>query len=106
MLESFHDGDLPASRGYLDDGGGQVMVTAVKCHEDTPRDLVVRAVETTGRAATVTLDIPLAGIRLTADFGPSQIRTFRIPRDNPLHAMETDLVEMGLRKGAFTVERT
>ncbi|MBE1584441.1 alpha-mannosidase [Nonomuraea angiospora] len=104
MLESFHDGPLPAARGYLDDGGGQVMVTAVKLHEDTPRDLVVRAVETTGRAALATLDLPLARIRLTADFGPGQIRTFRIPLDDPLSAVETDLVELGVRKGACTVE--
>ncbi|MEQ4722748.1 glycoside hydrolase family 38 C-terminal domain-containing protein [Nonomuraea sp. B19D2] len=104
MLESFHDGTLPAARGHLDDGGGQVMVTAVKLHEDTPRDLVVRAVESTGRAALATLDIPLARIRLTADFGPNQIRTFRIPLDDPLSAVETDLVELGVRKGACTVE--
>ncbi|MGN9842325.1 hypothetical protein ACTMTI_29805 [Nonomuraea sp. H19] len=104
MLESFHRGTLPAACGYLDDGGGQVMVTAVKRHEDAPRDLVVRAVETTGRAAVATLDLPLAGIRLTADFGPSQIRTFRIPLDDPLSVVETDLVELGTRKGAFTVE--
>ncbi|MBF8189318.1 alpha-mannosidase [Nonomuraea sp. K274] len=105
MLESFHDGTLPPAGGYLDDGGGQVMVTAVKLHEDAPRDLVVRAVESTGRAATAaTLDIPLAGVRLTADFGPSQIRTFRIPLDDPLSALETDLVELGTRKGAFSVE--
>ncbi|WP_211267205.1 alpha-mannosidase [Nonomuraea candida] len=104
MLESCHDGPLPAARGYLDDGGGQVMVTAVKLHEDTPRDLVVRAVETTGRAGVATLRIPMAGIRLTADFGPSQIRTFRIPLDDPLAAVETDLLELAVRRGAFTVE--
>ncbi|RVX42811.1 alpha-mannosidase [Nonomuraea polychroma] len=104
MLESFHDGALPAARGYLDDGGGQIMVTAVKAHEDAPRDLVVRAVESTGRAGVATLDIPLARVRLTADFGPSQIRTFRIPLDDPLSAVETDLVELTTRKGAFTVE--
>ncbi|WP_220449112.1 alpha-mannosidase, partial [Nonomuraea mesophila] len=104
MLESFHDGTLPPARGYLDDGGGQVMVTAVKLHEDSPRDLVVRAVESTGRAAVATLDVPLAGVRLTADFGPSQIRTFRIPLDDPHSAVETDLLEFGTRKGAFTVE--
>ncbi|HEX4811404.1 MAG TPA: glycoside hydrolase family 38 C-terminal domain-containing protein [Nonomuraea sp.] len=103
MLESFHDGPLPGARGFVDDGGGQVMVTAVKLHEDAPRDLVVRAVETTGAAAVATLDVPLAGVRLTADFGPSQIRTFRIPLDDPFAAVETDLVELNTRKGAFTV---
>lgn len=104
MLESFHDGPLPGSRGYLDDGGGQVMVTAVKLHEDAPGDLVVRAVESTGAAAVATLNIPMVSIRLTADFGPSQIRTFRIPLADPLSAVETDLIELNERKGAFTVE--
>jgi alpha-mannosidase len=108
MPESFHDGDLPARRGHLDDGAGPVMVTAVKCHEDHPRDLVVRAVETEGRPATVTLDVPMAGVRITAGFGPSQIRTFRIPLDRPLDTVETDLIEAdlppGRRGGPFTVE--
>ncbi|WP_205315666.1 alpha-mannosidase, partial [Nonomuraea lactucae] len=104
MLESFHDGPLPPARGFVDDGAGQVMVTAVKCHEDLPGDLVVRAVETTGRAATLSLDLALAGVRLTADFGPSQIRTFRVPLENPLAAVETDLIEMNVRRGAFTVD--
>ncbi|WP_217708517.1 alpha-mannosidase [Nonomuraea rhodomycinica] len=104
MLESFHDGCLPPERAFVDDGGGQVMVTAVKCHEDEPGDLVVRAVETHGRAVTATLDVPLAGVRITAAFGPCQIRTFRIPRADPLAAVETDLLELGARKGALTVE--
>ncbi|SDH52760.1 alpha-mannosidase [Nonomuraea jiangxiensis] len=104
MQESFHDGPLPALRGYVDDGGDQVMVTAVKCHEDRPGDLVVRAVETTGEAAVATLRVPLAGVVLTAEFGPSQIRTFRIPLDDPLAATETDLLELDTRRGAFTVE--
>jgi alpha-mannosidase len=104
MLESFHDGPLPPECGFADDGGGQVMVTAVKCHEDVPGDLVVRAVETTGRAGTLTLDLALAGVRLTAEFGPCQIRTFRIPLDDPRAAVETDLTELNVRRGAFTVD--
>ena len=56
MLESFHPGSLPPQHSYVSDGGGQLMVTAVKGSEDgTSRipDLLVRAVETTGRPALI-----------------------------------------------------
>lgn len=104
MQEGSHDGHLPATCSYVCDGGGQVMVTAVKCHEDAPDDLVVRAVETTGRAGALVLDLPLGGVRLHADFGPSQIRTFRIPLAHPLAAVETDLIEVDLPGRRFHVE--
>jgi alpha-mannosidase len=98
MLESFHGGRLPASRSYLHDGGGQVMVTAVKAHEEQSADggapdIVVRAVETWGRPGTATIDIPLAGVRMTTDFGPGQIRTFRIPASDPTAVVEVNLLE-------------
>ena len=54
MLESFHAGPLPAEQSFVDDGGGPVMVTAVKGSEDEidgRTDLIVRAVETSVRAA-------------------------------------------------------
>ena len=50
MLESFHDGTLPAESSFADDGAGQVMITAFKGSEDPGpdgADLIVRAVETT-----------------------------------------------------------
>jgi alpha-mannosidase len=94
MLESFHRGRLPRSRSYLGDGGGDVMVTAVKTHEDGP-DLIVRAVETTGRAATARIDAPLLGRSFSAEFGPHQIRTFRLPAGGgPIR--EVDLIEWDL----------
>jgi alpha-mannosidase len=94
MLESFHRGPLPPRQSYLSDGGGQVMVTAVKGAEDggARPDLIVRAVETFGRPARVPIEIPLLGRSLTADFGPHQIRTFRIPLDGG-EIREVDLIE-------------
>lgn len=94
MLESFHRGALPASQSYVADGGGPVMVTAVKAHEDGD-DLIVRAVETTGSAGETTIAIPLAGRSVTAAFGPHQIRTFRVPLDGG-EVRETDLIEWDL----------
>jgi alpha-mannosidase len=107
QLESFHEGTLPSSLSFLSDGGGQVMVTAVKGSEDAAdrpggADLIVRAVETTGAPARVTLDLPIAGRTLDLEFGPSQIRTFRIPADPGADPVEVDLVEWPLdgREGA------
>lgn len=98
MLESFHSGSLPARDGYATDGGGQVMVTAVKGSEDGPAqgpDLIVRAVETTGRVGKARIELPLVGRVIEADFGPSQIRTFRVPADGG-EVREVDLIEWDL----------
>jgi alpha-mannosidase len=92
MQESFHDGPRPAIDSFLGDGGAQVMVTAVKQHEDGD-DLVVRAVELTGRPAMAALDVPVAGVRIETAFGASQIRTFRIPREDPSAVVEMNLIE-------------
>lgn len=107
MLESFHRGPLPPQQSYLSDGGGQVMVTAVKGSEDgTGRpDLIVRAVENTGRPGRARIELPMLGRVITADFGPSQIRTFRVPVDGG-EVREVDLVEWDLAggpRGAFEV---
>jgi alpha-mannosidase len=101
QLESFHEGTLPSSFSFLSDGAGPVMVTAIKGSEDVSdgpggADVVVRAVETTGAPARVTLDLPLVGRTLDLEFGPSQIRTFRIPADPTAEVVEVDLVEFPL----------
>ena len=80
------------------------MITAIKGGEDPePEDgtteLVVRAVETTGRPALVSLEIPLLGRTIDATFGPHQIRTWRLPRDRDVPPVEIDLVERELRPG-------
>ncbi|MFU8850390.1 alpha-mannosidase [Micromonospora sp. SL1-18] len=97
MLESFHRGPLPAEQSYLSDGGDQILVTAVKGSEDgtgTP-DLIVRAVESTGRPGRGRIELPMLGRVITADFGPSQLRTFRVPVDGG-DIREVDLIEWDL----------
>jgi alpha-mannosidase len=105
MLESFHRGPLPAQQGYLRDGGGSVLVSAVKGGEDggARPDLIVRAVETAGRATRTTIEIPLLGRTLTTAFGPHQIRTFRVPVDGG-PAAEVDLIEWDLEQEGAAVE--
>lgn len=73
MLESSHDGQLPLAHSFVDDGGGAVMVTAVKGSEDPSdesgtggADLSVRAVETRGLATRASIALPLLGRTLEA----------------------------------------
>ncbi len=100
MLEGFHDGPAPASASFADCGRGPVLVTAVKGSEDPAAgggtDLVVRALETLGRPATLDLDLPVAARRLRADLAPHALRTWRIPADPAEPIVEVDLVEWPL----------
>jgi alpha-mannosidase len=106
MLESFHPGTLPDRLSFATDNAGPVMLTAVKgAEDDTPRgDLIVRAVETTGRTGRARIELPLLGRVIEADFGPSQIRTFRVPADGG-QVRETDLIEWDLAADAPPAER-
>ena len=97
QLESFHDGDLPPRHSFAADGGGAVMITALKGAEDAAADgstdIIVRAVETTGAPAAASIALPLVGRTLQAEFGPFQVRTFRVPRRPEGEIVEVDLLE-------------
>lgn len=100
QLESFHSGDLPARQSFADDGDEAVMITAVKGSEDAAEgaetDLIVRAVETRGLPASARFSLPLVGRELSAEFGPHQVRTFRVPLDPAADVVEVDLLEWRL----------
>jgi alpha-mannosidase len=92
MLESFHPGALPPAQSFVSDGDGAVMITAVKGWEDPGTDVIVRAVETLGAETSARLELPVVGRAVEAEFGPSQIRTFRVPADGG-PVVEVDLLE-------------
>lgn len=98
--ESFHDGDLPQQQSFAADGSGSVMITAIKGSEDAPddaaADLIVRAVEMLGRPAAASLELPVIGRTIEADFGAYQVRTFRVPIDPAGEIVEVDLLEWPL----------
>ena len=86
LIESFHDGPLPQRRSFAEDEG-RVVLTVLKRAED--RDgLVVRAYETAGRAAHVTLRV--LDRELEADFGPHEIKTLHLSDDG---VREVNLLE-------------
>jgi alpha-mannosidase len=100
MLESSHGGILPAVHSFASDGAGSVMITAIKGSEDAVQspgsggaDLIVRAVETRGERSRARLELGVLDRVLEEDFGPHQIRTFRVPRDPNAPVVEVDLIE-------------
>jgi alpha-mannosidase len=95
MLESFHPGTLPPEQSFAGDGGGSVMITALKGWEEPGTDVIVRAVETDGRDGATRIELPVAGRAIEAQFGPSEIRTFRVPLDGG-EVREVDLLERDL----------
>jgi alpha-mannosidase len=88
LIETFHEGPLPQRGSYGDDGGGDVVVTAVKGAEDGD-GFVVRAYESAGRASHARFEI--LGRVFESDFGATEIKTFVVSRDGEVR--ETDLLE-------------
>ncbi|WP_158890926.1 alpha-mannosidase [Amycolatopsis anabasis] len=93
LLESFHDGDLPQRNSFLSVDEESVLPTVLKLDEDGAGDVVVRAYETAGRPAEVTVELPLLGRAVRAVFRAGEVKTFRVPRDGEAPVVETDLLE-------------
>ena len=92
LLESHHDGELPVARSFAAVSGDSVVATVVKPAEGGD-DYIVRAYETAGRPARVTIALPFLDREIEADFGPAEIKTLRVPRDASRPATITDLIE-------------
>jgi alpha-mannosidase len=83
LIETYHDGPLAQRDSFADDGGGDVVVTAVKGAEDG-NGYVVRAYESSGRSSPARIE--LLGRVIEAEFGANEIKTF-------VETRETDLLE-------------
>ena len=81
LIETYHDGPMPQVRSFADDGGGAVVVTTVKGAEDGS-GYVVRAYESSGRAATARIEV--LGSTIDAEFGANEIKTFVETRESDL----------------------
>ena len=93
LLESYHRGDLPQRASYAALGGDDVVVTVLKAAEDGDGSLIVRAYEAAGRGGRATIELPLVQRTIDADFGPHEIKTFKVPRDPEAALAETGLLE-------------
>ena len=95
LVESRHPGRLPRCASYASIEPEHVVLGAMK-HAEDGDDLIVRLVETAGRAATARLSLPAWERQLATDMEPFEIRTFRLPRAAAEPAIEVDLIELPL----------
>lgn len=92
LIESYHEGELPQKDSFLQVDQDNIIVSVVKKAEEGD-DLIIRAYETTREATPAVIRLPRVNREITAQFGPCEIKTFRIPADPSLPVTETDLIE-------------
>ena len=90
VLETSHAGPMPPQATFLSCDAPSVDVTVLK-RAEIGDALVLRAHETSGRRTEATLELPRWGVVIAADFGPGELKTFRIEPDGSV--TETDLLE-------------
>jgi alpha-mannosidase len=69
-----------------------VILEVLKKAEDGD-DLIVRCRETCKKATRATIHFPRCAREIEADFAASEIKTFRVPPDENLPVIETNLLE-------------
>ncbi|SEB53775.1 alpha-mannosidase [Paenibacillus sp. GP183] len=92
IIESYHEGALQQQDSFLSVDQDNIIVSVVKKAEDND-DLIIRAYEATKTATIATIRLPKWNRVVDADFGPCEIKTFRIPNNDNQPVIETNLIE-------------
>ncbi len=93
LIGAYHpDGALPQADTFIAVEPENVVVTVLKQAEDGD-GLIVRAFETIGAATKATIRLPKWERVIEADFGPSEIKTFHVPRAAGQPVTTRDLLE-------------
>lgn len=94
LIESYHKGDLPQQDAYIHVNQDNIIVSVLKKAEKND-DLIIRAYETINHETTCQIDLPKWNRSIKTIFKPSEIKTFRIPKDTTKDIIETDMLEWG-----------
>lgn len=89
---TFHAGPLPRRASFIEVESPGVVLTVVKQAEDGD-DLILRAYDTTNRANFATIHLNAWRRAIQCEFGPAEIKTFRVPPDLAHAAIENNLLE-------------
>ncbi|WP_067618989.1 alpha-mannosidase [Alicyclobacillus acidiphilus] len=92
VIETYHAGPLPQADSFLTVSDEGVMVSVVKRSEDGDA-MIIRCVETSGSPKTATIALSRWNREFDASFGPCEIKTFRIEKDESVPVKETNLLE-------------
>lgn len=90
-------GTLPLTVSFAHSDSANIIISVMKRAEDgdpITGDLILRAYESTGATTHTRLHLPRWGRVIAADFDPYEIKTFRIPRNPALPAVEVNLLEI------------
>ncbi len=85
-------GTLPPRDAFVTAEPGSILVSVLKQSEDNG-DLIVRAYETHNAPAQAVIRLPHWNRIVEAQFGPCEIKTFRVPREAAQPVVETNLLE-------------
>lgn len=92
LVTTIHPGPLAHSASYAAVDPENLVVSVVK-HAEENDDLVVRCYETAGIGTQGCIQLPAWNRTINAQFGPCEIKTFRVPQDSSLAVVETNLLE-------------
>jgi alpha-mannosidase len=92
IIETYHKGSLPQKDSFVLVDVDNVIVSVVKKAEDN-HDLIVRAYETTGDQTEAKIELLKWNRVIETTFKPSEIKTFRIPKEQSEPVVETNLLE-------------
>ncbi len=92
LVTTTHPGPLQHSDSFASVEQDNLILSVVKQAEGSG-DLILRCYETAGLATTGSIHLPHFNRTITTEFGPNEIKTFRVPRDEALPVVETNLLE-------------
>ncbi|WP_218780984.1 alpha-mannosidase [Bacillus sp. EB106-08-02-XG196] len=92
IIETYHKGHLPQKDSFLSVDVENVIVSVIKQAEDN-EDLILRAYETANDETTAIISLPKWNRQIKTTFRPSEIKTFRIPKDSSQPVFENNLLE-------------
>lgn len=92
IMEAYHEGPLPEKDSFFSVEPDNVILEALKRAEDGD-GLILRYRETSKRTTRATIQLSRPAREIEASFAPCEIKTFRVPKDGNLPAIETNLLE-------------
>jgi|SRR5690625_1123993 len=92
VVETYHEGELPQEGSFITVSESNIILSAFKQAEDND-DVILRLYESTNQKTEVNIDLPQWERNFDLSFGPSEIKTIRIPQDQAKDIYETNLIE-------------
>jgi alpha-mannosidase len=93
VIETYHKGVLSQKFQGIKVSKDNIIASVMKISEDS-EDYVLRCYETCGRAVSVEIELPLLNRNWKSDFGPCEIKTFKIPAERDKSVYECNLLEI------------